>query len=103
MENINLNYNNLFSSILKEYSEVSIPIKKKKSSERAELISFFVDNLKNKDGNKFPIRTIVFKLSHIPTKDLYYVQSIFNDNLKRGGLEKASKEFWWSLKINKSV
>lgn len=98
MDNMNLNYNNLFSAIIKEYSELAIPIKKKKSSERSDLISFFVENLKNKDGKSFPVRTIVFKLSHIPTKDLYYVQSVFNDNLKRKGLEKASKEFWWSIK-----
>lgn len=98
MDEINLNYTNNFTSLLNKYSEVAIPVKKKIRSERAELISFFVENLKNKDGKKFPVRTIVFKLAHVPTKDLYFVKSCFVDNLKRKGLEKASKEFWWSLK-----
>jgi hypothetical protein len=100
MEEIDLNFknDNIFNNVLNKYSEVAIPLKKKVRSERAELIEFFVSSLRNKDGNKFPIRTIIFKLSHIPTKDLYYVKSVFEDNLQRGGLEKASKEFWWSLK-----
>lgn len=98
MNEINLDYNNKFNSILSKYSEVSIPVKKKIRSERAELIEFFVEILRNKDNKKFPVRMIAFKLSHIPTQDLYFVKSVFEDNLKRGGLEKASKEFWWSLK-----
>lgn len=98
MDEINLNYTNNFTSLLSKYSEVAIPVKSKIKSERAELISFFVENLKNKDGGKFPVRTIVFKLSHVPTSDLHYIKSVFNDNLKRGGLEKASKCFFWSLK-----
>lgn len=98
MDETNLNFNNKFNSILSNYAQVAIPLKKKIRSERAELVEFFIETLRNKDGNKFPVKTIIFKLSHIPTKDLYFVKSVFEDNLKRGGLEKASKEFWWSLK-----
>jgi len=72
--------------------------KPKVISERAELLSYFVENLRNKDGKKFQPRVIAIKLSHIPTKDLYYIVSIFKDTLGRKGLDGASKEFWWSIK-----
>ena len=72
---------------------------KKSSSERAELIKFFIDNLRDKNDKQFSARMIAVKLSHIKTQDLYFVKSVFNDNLKRKGLDGASKEFWWSLKV----
>lgn len=75
-------------------------IDKKALNERSELIKFFVDRLKNKDDKSFKPQFIAIKLSHIPTKDLYYVQSVFKDNLKREGLIMASKIFWWSIKYN---
>ena len=81
------------------FQNYKIP-EKKKGSERADVISFFVENLRNKDGKKFPARMIAIKLSHIPTKDLYYIKSVFQDTSNRKGIESANKEFWWSLKSN---
>lgn len=72
----------------------------KKGSERAELISFFVDTLRNKNNKKFPARMIAIKLSHLSMEDLRHTISIFKDNLNRKGLNGASKEFWWSIKFN---
>ncbi len=76
-----------------------IDYSQKSRSERAELIKFFVDNLWNKDLKHFPAKMIAIKLSHIPTKDLYYMKSIFTDTMKRRGVDSANKEFWWSLKV----
>jgi len=100
MEEINLNFNkeNPFNQLLSQYSEVAIPMKEKIKSERAKLVSFFVENLKNKKGKSFPKSMIAIKLSHIPTKDLSYMISIFKDTTNRRGMEAANKEFWWSIK-----
>jgi hypothetical protein len=73
------------------------PVKVK--SERGELIRFFVDKLKDKQGKPFPARRIAVALGHIPTKDIYYIISIFKDTEKRRGLVGASKEFWFNLKV----
>ena len=67
-------------------------------SERAELIKFFVDTLKQKNKKPFSAKMIAIKLSHIPTKDLYYMISVFKDAQNRKGLDYASKWFWHSLK-----
>lgn len=72
--------------------------KVKTLSERAELISFFVENLKNKNEKPFTAKRIAIALAHIPTKDLYFMISIFKDTMKRRGIVGANKEFWWSLK-----
>lgn len=73
-------------------------LERKKTSERAEAIKFFVTTLKNKNGKPFGAKMIAIKLSHIPTKDLYYVQSVFRDAQNRKGLDYAQKWFWWSIK-----
>ena len=78
--------------LLEQRKEVKI------KSERAELIKFFVDNLRNKKDEKFPAKMIAIKLSHIPTKDLYYMISVFKDKVNRDGLQSANKWFWWSIK-----
>lgn len=81
-------------TLFKEYKIPEI----KKTSERAELIKFFVDNLKNKDGKPFTSKHIAVKLGHIPTEDLYFVKSAFKDRLLINGLDQASKWLWWSIK-----
>lgn len=78
-------------------SFLKLPIKKTKS-ERAELVNFFLDNLRDKKGNKFNSRHIAVKLSHLNLKDLYYFVSVFKDIQHRKGDESAQKYFWWSLK-----
>jgi len=98
MENINDYKKNIFDSILDKYSEAAISEKQRIKSERAEFVSFFVENLKNKEGKHFPKSMIAIKLSHIPTKDLSYMISIFKDTTNRRGIDAANKEFWWSIK-----
>jgi len=76
---------------------IKIP-ERKKTSERSELISFFVDTLRNKQNKKFPAKMIAIKLSHLSLQDLYYMISVFKDAHNRKGLEYASKWFWFSIK-----
>ncbi len=71
----------------------------KKKNERAELVKFFVENLYDKNKKPFPVKRIAITLSHIPTKDLYFMQSVFKDTQNRNGNESANKWFWWSLKV----
>ena len=72
--------------------------KVKKTSERAEAVKFFVENLRDKHGYPFPARRIAVKLSHVPLSDLYYMISVFKDAQNRKGLDSASKWFWHSIK-----
>ena len=78
-----------------------LKVSKGANSERADLVKFFVDNLRDKNNKPFKVGFIVQKLSHLKTPDLYYVKSVFRDNLMRKGLDGASKELWWSLKVHR--
>lgn len=80
-----------------EYRPISIT-KTKARSERAELIQYFVDRLRNKDNKPFSARLIAIKLSHLSLEDLYYLKSTFQDTYNRKGIESAQKYFWWSIK-----
>ena len=71
----------------------------KSHSKRAELLRFFIENIPDKNGKQYKPQFLAVKLSHIPTKDLYYMISIFKDTEKRRGKVGAIKEFWWSIKI----
>ena len=77
--------------------------KEKRISERSELIKYFVENLRNKNGKPFSARMIAIKMSHLSLQDIRYMISVFKDNLNRKGLDGASKEFWWSLRSNKTI
>ncbi len=72
-----------------------------RTSERAELLRFFIDNLRQKNGKPFSARMIAFKLSHLKLPDLYYTKSVFSDILKCKGLDSASKWFWFSIRVAK--
>lgn len=74
--------------------------KSKVRSERANLIKFFIENVLDRKGNQYKPSFIAMRLSHIPTKDLYYSVSIYKDTLQRRGREAADKEFWWSIKAH---
>lgn len=75
------------------------PSKSKVRSERAEVVKFFVDNIKNKEGKPYQARFIAVKLGHLKElKDLYYLKSTFQDTLNRRGKEAAQKYFWWAIK-----
>lgn len=72
------------------------PRKKKSTSERAELIGWFTDELNKTRGQggfrKLSYSVIGIKLSHIPTEDLYYLQSQMKN------VKNSSAYFWWSLR-----
>jgi hypothetical protein len=70
----------------------------KSHSERAELLKFFIENIPDKNGKQYKPAYMGMRLSHIPTKDLYYMISIFRDTEKRRGVIGARKEFWFSIK-----
>lgn len=84
---------------MKSISELVKILDKKKTSERAELLSFFVDNLRDKNNKKYRAAFIGMKLAHIPTKDLYYFRSCCQDRMNRG--ENWQKYFWYSLRPQK--
>ena len=79
--------------------ELPLNLPKRSRSERAELIQYFVDRLRNKNGEPFEAKTIAIKLSHLKDiQDLYYLKSTFQDTYNRKGIESAQKYFWWSIK-----
>lgn len=88
------------SSLFQTYIEATRN-EKKINSERAELISFFVDNLKDKKGEPFKAKMIAIKLSHLSVSDIRYMISIFKDIEHRKGNDAAAKWFWWSIKPKK--
>jgi hypothetical protein len=69
---------------------------KDRRTERGELMQFFCDNLnsaRTADGLRpIPMARMGRILQGIPTKDLYYLQSVCND------AKNFSKKFWWELK-----
>lgn len=82
-------------------SEGKVGTMEKKRSERADLISFFVDNLRNKDNKPFKPRMIAIKLSHLTLQDIRYMISVYKDAQNRKGNDYAQRWFWFSLKSNK--
>jgi hypothetical protein len=76
---------------------LTMPVPVKKTSERAELLGFFLDNLLDKKGKKYKPGYIAMKLAHLEVKDLYYMQSEVKDRMNRG--ENWQAWFWWSLKV----
>lgn len=70
----------------------------KRTSERAELIKFFVENLRNKKDRPYAASYIAYRLSHLSVKDLYTFKSMCEDRLRRNGQEAFQKFFWWSIK-----
>ena len=75
--------------------------KNKATSERAELVGWFVDNINaERRGTKWkPVtaKYIGFKLSYLSKQDLYYMQSVLKDSMNRG--YPFGKAFFGSLKV----
>jgi len=69
-------------------------------SERGDILDTFLKSVNSERiGTKFKpmaIRTLAIKLGHIPTKDLYYLESICKDAKNRGG--SYSKVLFGSIK-----
>ena len=67
-------------------------------SERADLLKFFIENIPDKNGNKYKPQFLAVKLSHLSKSDLYYFISVCKDILSRKGQVSMQKYFWWSIK-----
>lgn len=78
-----------------------LPPQKKHASERGDLLTFFHNQVVDKNGKPYRIAFISMKLSHLQVNDLYFMKSIFVDTERRRGIEGARKEWWYSLKSNK--
>ena len=83
------------------------PAKKKRASERGDLMDFFLANLnpeRVKGGYK-PLTPgyLSFKLSGLKLPDLYYMRSVFLDIEKRNGRVAAIKNFYWSIRNNENT
>jgi hypothetical protein len=79
---------------------LKLPEIKKRTTERGELLRFFVDRIKNIKGKPYSFRMIAVKLSHLTLSDLYYFKSVYTDIENRSGDIAAQKFFWWSLKAS---
>jgi hypothetical protein len=66
------------------------PVQKSQKTERGELLSYFSTKLDKK------IPYVAFKLTMIPTEDLYFIKSNCDDYERRGGI--WAKAFYGSLK-----
>lgn len=53
--------------------------KPKAVSERGELIRYFHERARGKDGKPYKASYIAFRLSHLSVKDLYYLKSDLTD------------------------
>lgn len=78
-----------------EKAKFELKIENKKTSERAELIKFWVDNVKNKEGRSFRPAFIASKLSIFSIKDLYFLQSQALSDEKQFGRNIGN--YFWSL------
>ena len=84
----------------------TIPTKKKINSERAWVLSQFLERLNVNAGQKYKVGTewkvqkelkssfLAFKVSHLSMADLYYLLSTCKDS--KSGFEKC---FWGCLKL----
>lgn len=68
---------------------------KTKTSERAELLRFFIENLKDKQGKPYSPSFIGMKLSHLSIPDLYFLQNLCKNSNNFG------MTFWYTLKTQK--
>ena len=88
---------------IKNYIRITTP--KAATSERAELVGYFTDEVnRERDGKKYKKLTpryIAVKLAHLSVSDLYYMKSTLEDYRARGN--SFSKGFFGSLKVRKDV
>lgn len=79
--------------------------KRKRPSERAELLEFFIPYLKEewdeKKYGKLTFSRLNWKLQNLKNPDLYYLKSGFIDRLRRNNRNTAVRWFWWSLNPDK--
>lgn len=86
---------------IKDQLQIFAPVKKTRRTERGDLLDFFWAELnieRKRDGKKeYAKPYIAVRISHIPTKDLYYLKRICEDALDRH--YSFGKCFFGSLKV----
>jgi len=81
------------------FGQEVVPPKKKRSTERGELLEYFLIEARkewDKKYGKLTIGRIAEKLTGVPTKDLYALKSKADDARRRG--KSWSKTFFWEIK-----
>lgn len=68
----------------------------KANSERASVIEWFVNSMRDKKGNKYKPSYIAFKVSHLNLQELYYMKSTAIAYQHNGG--EVGRYFFGSLK-----
>lgn len=66
-------------------------------NERADLIKYFHDRARNREGKQYPVAFIGMKLAHLDLNALYYMKSVLESETKRGAT--WGKVFWGMLKV----
>jgi hypothetical protein len=81
------------------------PKQRRRSSERGDLLEeFLIDLLKEWDAEKYgklTIQRLSWKLTGIPTRDLYALRSKCNDAKRRG--YSFAKTFFWEIKSKENA
>lgn len=75
------------------------PPKKTRQTERGELLEYFLLQARKEWDEKYGKLTmsrIAYRLTGIPTKDLYALKSKTDDAQRRGS--SWAKTFWWEIK-----
>lgn len=86
------------SSLADLFGQYTLPEKKKRTSERAELVRYFFDNAKIAWTGQRPLSPafVGMKLASLSVQDLYAFKSMCEDRERSG--YPWSKYFWGSLK-----
>lgn len=74
-----------------------LPKKQKHRTERGDLLTYFHQRIKNKQGKEYRMAFIASKLAHLELQDLYFLKSTCEDAQRRG--KPFGAIFWWSIKV----
>lgn len=74
------------------------PEKKKRTSERAELIRYFAEKARDRNGKPFKPSYIAYRLSHLTVSDLYTFRSMLEDRAKTQQGFNWNRAFFGMLK-----
>lgn len=79
------------------FGRVRIFKEAKPLDERATLVHYFHSNAYDKEGKRFDVSYIGYRLAHLKLNDLYYLKSVCEDSARRGF--NWNKTFFGSLKV----
>lgn len=95
MESVSNLFEGKQSALFKTHQEA---IKGEPRSRREELITFFVNNIRNQKKQKYSFVFMKMKVAHLSDFDLESFVSQYKDIEHRRNHDAASKYFWWALK-----